>query len=47
MCFQFSHVRIKGFATIQVKEYPGADCGSAHISIVATMKVIIETLQMR
>ena len=32
-------------ATTQVKGYAGADCGSDHIPIVATMKVKLRTLK--
>ena len=32
-------------AITQVKGYPGADCGSDHVLIVATMKVKLRTLK--
>ena len=34
-------------AITQVKGYPGADCGSDHVPIVATMKVKLRTLKMK
>ena len=39
----------KGFrnAITQVKGYPGADCGSDHVPIVATMKVMLRTLKRK
>ena len=34
-------------AITQVKGYPGADCGSDHVPIVATMKVKLRTLKRK
>ena len=31
----------------QVKGYPGADCGSDHVPIVATMNMNLRTLKMK
>ena len=34
-------------AITQVNGYPGADCGSDHVPIVATMKVKLRTLKRK
>ena len=34
-------------AITQVKGYPGADCGSDHVPIIATMKVKLRTLKRK
>ena len=34
-------------AITQVKGYPGADCGSDHVPIVVTMKVMLRTLKRK
>ena len=45
---QIDYITMKrGFrnAITHVKEYPGTDCGSDHVPIVATMKVTLRTLK--